>query len=367
MSIFLGEALTTIFEAIGTGRGTDITSKTMVELGMGRLPLIAKDNTDRNRTSPFAFTGNKFEFRAVGSSQAIHMPNVFVNTAVAEALDEMGDRLEKKLKAKVDVTAALLAVAGEVYQESKAVVFNGDNYSQEWVREAEKRGLPNLKDTPAALAVYTDPSMRGLLLAKKIFLEHEIDARYLISLETFIRTVEIEASVMMRMVDTGVIPAVMKHQEHAGRVGRGRRPRPASRSRRRRRRSPTTPTTSRASSRSARRSRRRSTRSARATPRRPSTRAGSSTRCGPRWTPCARPPTGSRRTPTRPSGRFRRTTRCSSSRPAGPRDPRACETRKAAPPGGSPHRAGRGRSAGNRPRGAPTPRGSARAVRPRCP
>ncbi len=217
VSIFLGEALTNIFEAIGTGRGTDITSKTMIELGMGRLPLIAKDNTDRNRTSPFAFTGNKFEFRAVGSSQAIHMPNVFVNTAVAEALDDLGDRLEKRLKAKTDVTAALLAVAGEVYQESKAVVFNGDNYTQEWVKEADKRGLPNLKDTPSALAVYTDKSMRGLLLSKKIFLEHEIDARYLISLETFIRTVEIEASVMMRMIDTGVIPAVLKHQEHMAR------------------------------------------------------------------------------------------------------------------------------------------------------
>ncbi len=195
------------------GKSSDITSKTMVELGMARLPHIAKDNTDRNRTSPFAFTGNKFEFRAVGSSQAIHMPNVFVNTAVAEALDEMGDRLEKKLKAKTDVMAALLAVAGEVYQESKAVVFNGDNYSQDWVREAEKRGLPNLRDTPAALAVYTDKSMRGLLLDKKIFLEHEIDARYLISLEQFIRTVELEASVMTQMIDTGVIPAVMKHQE----------------------------------------------------------------------------------------------------------------------------------------------------------
>src|SRR5205814_8524132 len=100
---------------------------------------IANNNIDHNPPSPFAFTGNKFEFRAVGSSQAIHMPNVFVNVAVAEALDEMGDRLEKRLKAKADVNAALLAVAGEVYKESKAVVFNGDNYSAEWVKEADKR------------------------------------------------------------------------------------------------------------------------------------------------------------------------------------------------------------------------------------
>jgi glutamine synthetase len=213
VSVFLGDALSDIFESLGSGKQADITSKTTIELGMSRLPQIAKDNTDRNRTSPFAFTGNKFEFRAVGSSQAIHMPNVFVNVAVAEALDEMGDRLEKRLKAKADVTAALLAVAGEVYKESKAVVFNGDNYSAEWVKEAEKRGLPNLKDTPAALEVYADPSARALLVSKGIFLEREVDARYLISLENFIRTVEIEVQATARMVDTGVLPAAVRHQE----------------------------------------------------------------------------------------------------------------------------------------------------------
>ena len=213
VSVFLGEALTDIFEAIISGKPADMASKTTVELGMARLPQIAKDNTDRNRTSPFAFTGNKFEFRAVGSSQPIQMPNVFLNTAVAEALDEVSDRLEKKLKAKQDVTAALLAVAGEVYKESKAVVFNGDNYSEEWVKDAEKRGLPNLKDTPAALEIYTNADARKLLADRGIFQPYEMDARYLIKLEIFIRQVEIEALAMLRMVDTGVLPAVTKHQE----------------------------------------------------------------------------------------------------------------------------------------------------------
>ncbi|MCC7138057.1 MAG: glutamine synthetase III [Planctomycetes bacterium] len=217
VSVFLGEALTDIFDACAAGKAADVTQKTIVELGMSRLPQIAKDNTDRNRTSPFAFTGNKFEFRAVGSSQAIQVPNVFVNCAVAEALDEVADRLEKRLKAKQDPTAAALAVAGEVYRESKAVVFNGDGYTQEWVKEAGRRGLPNLRDTPAALGVYADAEARKLLTSRGIFLEHELDARYLIQLEIFVRSVEIEASVLLRMVDTGVLPAVLKQQEAAAR------------------------------------------------------------------------------------------------------------------------------------------------------
>ena len=216
--MFLGDALSDILDGLASGKGGDITSKTMVELGMSRLPLIAKDNTDRNRTSPFAFTGNKFEFRAVGSSQAIQMPNVFVNVAVAEALDDVAERLEKRLKAKQDLTAAMLAVAGEVYKEARAVVFNGDNYSAEWVKEADKRGLPHLRDTPAALAAFAEPSSRQLLVSKGIFQEHEIDARYLIQLEAFVRTVEIEASVLLRMVQTGVLPAAQKQQEAMARA-----------------------------------------------------------------------------------------------------------------------------------------------------
>jgi len=217
VSVFLGEALTDIFDGIASGKPADITSKTMVELGMSRLPDIAKDNTDRNRTSPFAFTGNKFEFRAVGSSQPIQMPNVFLNAAVAEALDDLALRLEKRLKAKQDLTAAMLAVAGEVYKEDKAIVFGGDGYTAEWVKEAAKRGLPNLKDTPAALAVYADPDARELLVSRKIFQAHEMDARYLIKLESFVRTVEIEAAAMLRMIDTGVVPAVSRYQETLGR------------------------------------------------------------------------------------------------------------------------------------------------------
>ncbi len=241
VSVYLGEALSEIFESIAAGKASDIASKTEIGLGMSRLPQIAKDNTDRNRTSPFAFTGNKFEFRAVGSSQAIQMPNVYVNTAVAESLDDVADRLEKRLKAKQEPMAAALAVAGEVYAEHKAVVFNGDGYTAEWVKEAARRGLPNLKDTPAALAVLADPVAKGLLVSHKIFLEHEVDARYLIQLETFVRTVEIEAS---RSCCGWSTPAWSPPRSRSRRRSRApwppRRP-PASSRRPARRRSPTTP------------------------------------------------------------------------------------------------------------------------------
>jgi glutamine synthetase len=213
VSVFLGDALTRIFEGLTAGRPSDITAKTMVELGMSHLPEIARDNTDRNRTSPFAFTGNKFEFRAVGSSQPIQIPNVFLNVAVAEALDDVAERLERRLKAKQDPTAAVLAVAGEVYDESRAVVFNGDNYAEEWVKEAARRGLPHLRDTPAALAVYADPDHRALLVSRGIFQPHEIEARHQVRLEAFVRQVEIEAGMLLRMVDTGVVPAASRQQE----------------------------------------------------------------------------------------------------------------------------------------------------------
>jgi glutamine synthetase len=214
VSVYLGDPLTRIFDNLAAGKPVELTSKTMVELGLSSLPSISKDNTDRNRTSPFAFTGNKFEFRAVGSSQAIQMPNVFLNCAAAEALDDVADRLAKRLKGgKGTVTAAMLAVAGEVYAESKSVVFNGDNYGEAWVKEAAKRGLPNLKDTPAALEPYADPSARKLLADCGIFQPHELDARLHVELETFVKQVEIEVAMLLRMVDTGVLPAAARHQE----------------------------------------------------------------------------------------------------------------------------------------------------------
>ena len=212
VSVFLGEALTSIFDAMIAGKAAALSPKGPMDLGM-HLPAIARDNTDRNRTSPFAFTGNKFEFRAVGSSQPIQMANVFLNVAVAESLDELAGRLEKALAANPDRVAALLAVARDAYREGRAVVFNGDNYSAAWVKEAEKRGLPNLADTPAALAVYRDADARKLLASRGILQPHEMDARHTIKLEQFCRQVEIEVAALLRMVDTGVLPAAWKHQE----------------------------------------------------------------------------------------------------------------------------------------------------------
>jgi glutamine synthetase len=215
VSVFLGDALTAIFEAVLAGKPAEVTPKTLMDLGMA-LPEIARDNTDRNRTSPFAFTGNKFEFRAVGSSQPIQMPNTFLNVAVAEALDDLAGRLEKRLgesKAADARVTALLAVAREAYREAKAVVFNGDNYSAAWVKEAEGRGLPHFRDTPAALQVYRDPDARRLLAERGILQPHEMDARYAVKIEQFCRQVEIECAALARMVDTGVLPAAFAHQE----------------------------------------------------------------------------------------------------------------------------------------------------------
>jgi glutamine synthetase len=223
VSVYLGASLSGIFEALAAKRAASIAPKATVDLGLDRLPLIAKDNTDRNRTSPFAFTGNKFEFRAVGSGQPIQMPNVFLNVAVAEALDEVAARLEKALESapagpkkggrKADPTAAVLSLAGEVYKEARAVVFDGDTYAESWVKEAARRGLSNHRDAPAALEVYADPDAKKLLASRGIFQPHEMDARRHIELESFVKQVEIEVAMLARMVDTGVLPAALRQQK----------------------------------------------------------------------------------------------------------------------------------------------------------
>ncbi len=212
ISVFLGDHLTPIFEALRAGRSGADAVKEVIRTGLEALPAVKKDNTDRNRTSPFAFTGNKFEFRAVGSSQSTGVPLCYLNVAVAEALDALGDLLEKRLAAGEERTAAMLAVIRESYEKTHAIVFNGNNYAQAWHEEAARRGLPNERDTPLALRVLDEPDTAAFLDRFGIFKPHETKARYAVLVEQYVRQVEIEAVQMMRMAKTGVLPAVLRQQ-----------------------------------------------------------------------------------------------------------------------------------------------------------
>ena len=151
ISVFMGQMLTQVIESIAAGKASSNAAQAMIKLGVARLPEIEKDNTDRNRTSPFAFTGNKFEFRAVGSSASIAFPIVLLNAAVAEALEEITEQIRGTLKKGKSVDDVVLAVVRDAFKETPAIRFEGNNYSAEWVKEAEKRGLPNLRRTPDAL------------------------------------------------------------------------------------------------------------------------------------------------------------------------------------------------------------------------
>ena len=151
ISIFLGAELDKVFEAIASGEGDPHTPASFLDLGATVLPPLPKDGGDRNRTSPFAFTGNKFEFRALGSSMSLAFPNTVLNTIVAEAIDEMSDKLEAKISGGMDAAEAAIEVVKEAYVANKQICFSGDNYSEEWHAEAEQRGLKNLKTTPDAL------------------------------------------------------------------------------------------------------------------------------------------------------------------------------------------------------------------------
>jgi len=209
MSAFLGSQLTLILEAIERGDVADASEKQILNLGLASLPMLQKDATDRNRTSPFAFTGNKFEFRAVGSSQAIAFPLTVINATVAEALDEMNARMDTELKAGRSSRAAAIAVIRETIAETRAIRFEGNNYSAEWRQEAEKRGLPHAKDTVAALRVWDDPASRLVLTRKGILAPEELEARIHIRHEQYQKAIAIEAQVLREMAETMLLPAIV--------------------------------------------------------------------------------------------------------------------------------------------------------------
>ena len=211
ISVFMGESLTHVIETIADGKVTNSSDQEMIKLGVARLPEIQRDNTDRNRTSPFAFTGNKFEFRAVGSSQSIAFPIVLLNAAVAETIGEITTELKAELKKTKKVDDAVLKVVRPIFKETAAIRFEGNNYSEEWVKEAAKRGLPNLRRTPEALKQLVGKQSRELLTKLGIFTDEEIDSRYHVRLERYVKDMLIELHTLRETVDTMVLPAALQY------------------------------------------------------------------------------------------------------------------------------------------------------------
>jgi glutamine synthetase len=210
LSCFVGDQLTKVIERVISGSAGEDPENFVLQMGVSKLPQLARDNTDRNRTSPFAFTGNKFEYRAVGSSANCAVPMALLNAAVADALAIMTKRLKTKIEAGAARDEAVLALLKEVFTETSPVRFEGNNYSEEWRQEAEKRGLPNLVDTPSAIAAFADKKHSGFLTELGIFSKEEIASRENVALERYIKQVTLEAETVIEMLETLVAPAAEK-------------------------------------------------------------------------------------------------------------------------------------------------------------
>ena len=207
VSMFVGEELEAILDSIVSGTGYTDVAKTMMSIGASVLPAIPKDTTDRNRTSPFAFTGNKFEFRMLGSTFNIACPNIMLNTAVAEELRQFADELE----AASDFDAALAALIQREIKAHQRIIFNGNGYGDEWPVEAEKRGLLNLKSTPDALPHYTDEKNVKLFQTHGVYTAVEMKSREEIRLEEYAKTIHIEALTAADMLGKQIIPAAIEY------------------------------------------------------------------------------------------------------------------------------------------------------------
>lgn len=203
ISIFLGDQLTEILEKLANGGKVGAKNGGELKLGVSTLPALPRDNTDRNRTSPFAFTGNKFEFRMVGSTQSVSGPNFVLNTIVAEILSEIADQLE----GKKDVNAEAQKIVQKIAKEHSRVIFNGNGYTDEWVKMAEKRGLPNIRSTVDACPVLTAKKNVQLFEKHGILNKTELEARQEIVLENYIKTINIEALTALEMAKRQILPA----------------------------------------------------------------------------------------------------------------------------------------------------------------
>ncbi len=208
VSMFLGEELTEILNSLENDTLYTCKGKTLMEIGATVLPHWQKDTTDRNRTSPFAFTGNKFEFRMLGSAFSIAGPIIVLNTIVADVLCQFANILEKSENFRLDLSKLIKTTI----KNHKRIIFNGNGYDSSWVTEAEKRGLSNLKTTPEALPAFVQPKNVEMFTRHQVFTEHEIHSRYDILLENYSKTINIEALTMIDMVNKQIVPAVLDYQ-----------------------------------------------------------------------------------------------------------------------------------------------------------
>jgi len=211
MSVFLGDQLTDIYERIASGKGGSGKKTGVLELGVPVLPPLPKHAGDRNRTSPFAFTGNKFEFRAVGSSQSISFPITVLNTIVADAIDALMDSVEAKMKKKVSFEQAVLETIKETYAKHKRIVFNGDGYSAAWHKEAAKRGLLNLRTAIDAIEHFTDEKNIKLFTRLGVLNEREIHARQEIMYDIYFKQVNIEGETTEWVAQTQILPGALSY------------------------------------------------------------------------------------------------------------------------------------------------------------
>jgi glutamine synthetase len=210
ISVFLGEELDDLVDAIINGKDLNENTKERFETGVAVIPDFSKDTTDRNRTSPFAFTGNKFEFRSVGSAMSIAGANTVLNSMLAEEFDEFARLMDEDM--------APLDIAKKFFSEHQRIIFNGDGYSKEWEEEAARRGLPNIHDTVDAAECYKDPAVLKLYTDQNVFNKAELDSRYEIMLENYCNTIQVEALTALKMAKNEIYPAVVKY---IGKVAHG--------------------------------------------------------------------------------------------------------------------------------------------------
>ncbi|MCK5179322.1 MAG: glutamine synthetase type III, partial [Candidatus Omnitrophica bacterium] len=213
ISIYLGEQLNDIIEQIEKGSGVKSSKKGgTLAVGVDSLPALPRHASDRNRTSPFAFTGARFEFRAVGSAMSLAGPNVVINTIVAGALDEICTKLEAAKKANKNINKTVQQILQDIIKKHKRIIFNGDNYTEAWVKEAKKRGLPNLKTTPEALRAIKNPAVIKLFENQGVLTKTELLSRCEVYMETYETIIRYEARLAANMAKTTIIPVAMDYQ-----------------------------------------------------------------------------------------------------------------------------------------------------------
>lgn len=216
LSVFLGDMLTDVFEQVETSGAKSSKHGGVLDMGVSVLPQLPRDAGDRNRTSPFAFTGNKFEFRAVGSNQSVAFPATCLNVAVAESLDYMATELEAQLAKGLELEEAVAGLLKKTIRQHKRIIFNGNGYSPEWQKEAAKRGLLNLKNTVDALPEIVKPDVIKVFEKLKVLGEREMHAHYEMNLEAYNKTINIEAQLMVLMANRYILPAALEYQKEVG-------------------------------------------------------------------------------------------------------------------------------------------------------